>query len=87
MSVVWINFDGSTVTKHHEIECFFATTFGRKQRTTIVLPASLKPQTAKKAFACFAALREIHGFVSAQLAKASHAKAQSTRNEAADPKT
>jgi len=41
----------------------------------------LKPQTDKKAFACFAPLREIHGIVIAQLAKAFHAKAQSTQRK------
>jgi len=41
-------------------------------------PARLKPQTDKKAFA---SLREIHGHVIAQLAKASHAKAQSTQRK------
>jgi hypothetical protein len=44
------------------------------------------PQTDKKTFACFAPLREIHGFVTAQLAKAAHAKVQSTQRKA-DPET
>ena len=40
-----------------------------------------KASDRQEAFACFAPLREIHGFVTAQLAKAAHEKAQSTQRK------
>jgi hypothetical protein len=42
--------------------------------------ARLNPQTDKRAFACFAPLRETQGFVTAQLRK-HHGKTQSTQRK------